>query len=578
MLRVLRLLAIGLVVGAIAWWPMLLTSNGPTSDGRYVYYQFEIAKAAVHHYGEAPLWNPFDCKGIPMWDHPEAMVISPFFLVLLPFGTTTALQIWQLLHIAIGFSGMWLLLRGELAASRVAAFAASTLYVVYAGAAAQYAGLHATLMSFFYLPLLLLLWRRAEHDLRAALGMGAVVALMFYDGATYPLPYSALVLLAETATRAWPLARLRRIAARGAIVVATAGGLAAARLLPVAERLTQHARDIPKDVDQLLHTRTLWRMLTWREAQGFTIVPDQQYWWHEYIVYLGVAGVIVAVVGLPFAWRTQRWTVITALATFVLMAGHFAVWAPWTLLQAHVFPFGSLRVPSRFRHALMVLVCAWIALAIDRVPAWVRERGLGEKIARGARIALLALAGIAVADTAALGMTIVRNRYQGEAPKPEPASARFYYGGEDLAPDWMNQPSQNRAWLGCRAYFPSHEEAALWEGDVPQARGADDAVTVVSASRTNNAFTLVVDASRAGRVVLNSAYDKHFHTNVGQTQNHADVLAVDVPAGHHEIRVWYWPRLLTLGLLVSAVSAALAAWLFVVLERRARERPTTAGE
>src|SRR5690606_1495858 len=116
------------------------------------------------HFGEAPLWNPYDCKGIPMWDHPEAMVISPFFLLLLPFSTTVALQIWQLVHLAIGFLGMWLLLRDELDASRLSASIAPTIYVVYAGAAAQYAGLHATLMSFFYLPLLLLLWRRAEKD------------------------------------------------------------------------------------------------------------------------------------------------------------------------------------------------------------------------------------------------------------------------------------------------------------------------------------------------------------------------------------------------------------------------------
>lgn len=571
MLRTLRLLAIGLVVGAIAWWPMLATSKGPTSDGRYVYYQFEIAKAALHHFGEAPLWNPYDCKGIPMWDHPEAMVISPFFVLLLPFSTTVALRIWQLFHIAVGFTGMWLLLRKELEASRPAAAVASAIYVVYAGAAAQYAGLHATLMSFFYLPLLLLLWRRAEHDVRAAIGMGALVALMFYDGATYPLPYGALVLLAETATRAWPLARLRRLAGRAAIVGATAAGLAAARLLPVAERLGQHARDIPPDVDQLLHARTLWRMLTWREPQGFTIVPDQQYWWHEYIVYLGVAGVIVAALGLPFAARRYRWTVLTALATFALMAGHFARWAPWSLLQAHVFPFGSLRVPSRFRHALIIFVCAWIALAIDRVPAWLRERGVPEKVPRIARGVLLSLAIVAAVDTMLLGAKIVDMRYQGDPPKPEPASARFYYGGEGLAPDWMNQPSQNRAWLGCRAYFPSHEQAALWEGDVPQARAVDDAVAVVSSSRTNNTFSLAVDASRPGRVRLNSAYDKHFHTSVGETQNDDDVLAVDVPAGHHEIRIWYWPRLLGLGLAISGTTAAIIA-LYLVAERRRRQR------
>ena len=58
---------------------LLILRDYLSEDGRYFVHQIEIAKAAVRHYHEAPLWNAFDCRGIPMWDHPENITASPFF-------------------------------------------------------------------------------------------------------------------------------------------------------------------------------------------------------------------------------------------------------------------------------------------------------------------------------------------------------------------------------------------------------------------------------------------------------------------------------------------------------------------
>src|SRR5690606_26606482 len=93
----------------------------------------------------------------------------------------------------------------------------------------------------------------------------------------------------------------------------------------------------------------------------------------EYHAYIGWLGLALVVVGLAVATVEQTWLVALAMMLFLMMLGHFASWAPWTLLHEHVFPFKSMRVPSRFRLLLLVPLSLFVALAIDGVPTYVRR-------------------------------------------------------------------------------------------------------------------------------------------------------------------------------------------------------------
>ena len=113
-------------------------------------------------------------------------------------------------------------------------------------------------------------------------------------------------------------------------------------------------------------------------------------------------------------------------------------------------------------------------------------------------------------------------------------------------------------------------DAALWDGDVPQARAvAEGGATVTAVTRTHNTFTVEVEAPTASRILLDSGYDRGWQSNVGTVVEVSHELALDVPAGHHKIRMRYWPEKLTLGLVISGLGLS-GSLLFLFRHHLAR--------
>lgn len=578
-LRGVLLVLLGTILGVYAWWPMIGNyPHTPEEDGRYVYHQFEIAKAALRIYHEIPLWNPFDCHGIAMWDYPEAMTASPLLYLTAPFDTVVTLIVWNLAHVVAGFVGMWLLVRDELKLSRAAAFVASCMFSLAVCHTSQYAGEHETMVTFLLAPLLVLLWRRAENSIDAAVGLAIVLALMLYNGATYPLPFSGVMLGLETLTRMRSKERVVKIVRAAGVVGGLALLLAAARLIPLQAELMSHQRQLAGETD-VLKPSSIWMMFTLRTPAWRAHFNGQNYVFGEYIAYIGPIGVGLALLGMALAAIEEAWLAFLACGLFVIMVGHFASWSPWSLMHGHIPPFKNMRVPARFRHLLMVNISAFVAIAIDRLPVRLRAFGVSPGIARSVRVALIGLALIAVGDAVGLGLDIEGFRWNGPVPAHVIRSYRFYYGGAGLAADFADQPRQNRAWTGCRAYeWMWRADAPIWSGDVLQAKAVDDGATVLGEHRTHNSFTVDVDAKRPTRILLNSAYAPGWRSDVGTVVENPDkLLALDLPAGKHHVYMRYWPPYMTLGLVLTGIGWLISLAVFTrkrlarVLRGRARD-------
>lgn len=250
------------------------------------------------------------------------------------------------------------------------------------------------------------------------------------------------------------------------------------------------------------------------------------------------------------------------------MLGHFSPKAPWSVLHAHVFPFKQMRVSARFRLLLMVPISIWIASATERMPDFVRRYSV--RWGSAVRVALVGCALLCAGDVVGLGQEMIRVRFTDAPEQKVTQSPNFYYGGPGLAGDFIDQPRQNRAWLGCRAYEWSFvADAPLWEGDVPQARAVDQGATVIGVTRTHNTFSLDVDVAQPSRILLNSGYDRGWQSNVGTVVEVSHQLALDLPPGHHLIKMRYWPEKLTLGLWLSFFGL-LGSILFLLRGRLAR--------
>ena len=567
-LRALGLAAFALVLATVAWWPALAAyPHTQVGDGPFFHEMIDAARVSVVRYHELPLWNPYQCNGVPLWDNPQGISAAPLLWSLFLFGTTRAIELWYVLHTAIGFLCMWVLVRHELRLSRPASLVASAMWA-FAGVHNQHlTGGHFVWVPYLYYPLALFLWRRAERDVRMAVGLGVLLALEMHEGGTYPIPHLALILAGETLTRMWPPKRVPGILKAAGVVIGVGLCLGASRILPVIDQLRTHTRNLGAETDALQWTTLKEMFLSRTHSRA---VPGQQYVWPEFADYLGPLLLGLSLLGIVLAGPENAWILALLLYSFALMAGHEGKLWPWSILKGHIFPFTEMRVPSRFNAAVTLFLAPLAGIALDgltvRSRRWFRSRSTAEAFAG----AFLALGLVGVGDMIGSGIAWGEQCFVNPPADPDvPPSPRLYVGGPGLA-QFIDQPAQNRARAECWEEWAFKREAAVWQGDVPQARSADAAATVENVVRTQNTFTFDVNAPQPAHILVNGAWDRGWRTNVGAVVEDAQLLAVDVPAGYHHVVVKYWPHGLTVGLTVTSLAGIGVIAFFIWDARRRR--------
>lgn len=562
--RVLGVATFALLLSVFAWWPALSalpkTQGG---DGQYFHKMLEVARVTVTRYHEFPLWNPFECGGVPLWDNPQSVVGAPLAWLSLWLGTTKAMAWWYVAHSAFGFLSMWIFARHDVKLSRLATLVASVAWAFSGFHQQHYVGGHFAFVPFLYFPLALFAWRRAQDDLRFGIVTGAIVAWMMHEGGVYPIAHLAALLGVETILRlrrstAWPIVRA------GLVVVVVAVGLGATRFLPVFEQLRAHKRDLGAETDSL-EWATLRDMFLARHHEFG--VAGQSYVWPEYGTYFGPMLLSLSLVGLLLGGLELWPLTILLVFSFALMLGHAGKLAPWTVLKGHVFPFKEMRVPSRFRCEVSLFLAVFAGVAIDRIEQRLRGHARWD-VVELARSLSLAVGLMGVGDVLSVHVEVATGAFV-SAPEDVnvPVEPRLHYAPSAGA--LIDGPRRNVGRLECWDEWAFNTGAPLWSGDVPQVRSVGPEATIGPSKRTPNTFEFDVDAKVPARILLNSGYDRGFRTNVGATAELAKQLVVDVPAGHHLVRVRYRPRTLRPALVLTALTTfAIAGYLVWDARRR----------
>jgi hypothetical protein len=540
----LRAAILAIALALVAASPMVASyplTQG--ADGQYWQAFVEAVRVSVMRHHELPLWNPYECGGAPLWDHPEGFAAAPLLWLGLPLGATRALHFWYAAHSILGFLCMWLFARRGLGLGEAASLFAGACWA-FCGFFQQHLSVgHASFVGFFYFPLALFLWRRAEDDLRSAVVLGGLIAWMMLEGAAEPLPHLAVLLGLETSTRLRPR-RLAALARAAVVVGAVAVSVGAVRFFPVVEQLSRHPRLIDVDRD-VLRTATLARLFV---ARGEDVQIQGQAWQRQdYLAYLGPVVLALAGVGLLLLRRVEAWLVVVLVGAGSLMLGRWHDLSPWGLLQDHVWPFRQMRVPVRFVAGVALALVALAALAVDRLADLARRRLTPQRTA-AARLAIVGLAAAGVADVVAVAVLRTPPFFAAPPPQAVAVAPRFYYDGPGLAAP-IDQPRQNRGQLTCWALeeWGRGGAHALWSGDRPQAQGPG----VEWVERTPDSFRLIVDADAPATIAINSHFDPGWRTDAGALESRGGGLHLRLPAGRHDVHLRYRPRGLVAGALVS---------------------------
>ncbi len=339
-------------------------------DQHFLYHG--TAELSIKKFHQFPLWNPFYCGGNPYIANPQTPILTPFFFLLLIFGTVVGLKIQALVYFFLGLLGMYFLAK-ELKITGYAAFIPPVVFMMSSWYALRVLVGHTTFFPFALLPWAVYFYLKSYKEKHYLIFMAFTLACMFLAGGVYPLLFSAVFLglyaLFDTIElkKAKPLILL----AIAAILVVS---FSAIKLLPMIEFTTATGYKID---DKEYHTYGLFAKGLFERNQNIeqqneiigrsASIPTDQlqsasvegrvpWGWHEYSAYLGIPAFLLFL--LAFLKFKENWKLILLSLIFMLLAlGNVALVPIWNVLKLLPF-FSSVHLPSRF--IIMFVFCAAI--------------------------------------------------------------------------------------------------------------------------------------------------------------------------------------------------------------------------
>ena len=334
-----------------------------------------LAWTQVHH-GQLPLWNPYSALGLPLAFNWQSATFSiPALLgYLAPLRLAYTVQVFASLFIA--GTGVYVLGR-VLRLGVLGCVTAATIYE-----------LSGPLMGFLGWPIAgVMSWAgwifaaavivvRGRHRLRAVSFFGVVLACAFYAGQPGTLALLVLatavflvVLLARTAQDSRQHEGVIRPLADLAVASVIGVALAAPLLLPGAQLLSESVFRHVQRTNQALPAQDVVYLL----LQGFNGVPlsHVQFFGVGTTAYVGVIGLVLAVMGLGRRWRQPEVVAFGVVAVLMMALAFF----PPVVALANSLPY-------RARLGVAVVLLAFSIAFLAGVGMDELVRYAGERIVR----------------------------------------------------------------------------------------------------------------------------------------------------------------------------------------------------
>lgn len=549
-----------------------------SSSARY------ITVLSLKRYHEAPFWQPWLCGGFPSWGHYESStnLVSPYLPVYLLADLRTALRVEILGSALTGLAGSYLFARRFTKSVALATFVA-IVYTLNGRWALQTATGHTWHLQYGWTPWVFWFFDRGEstgNHLEFAYA-GAVLALMVYLGALYPLPQTALALGVYALLLAVARRRLRPLIGV-AVAGVTAVGLGAAKLFAVLDGLGRVPRLI--ESKEVIGLRELVVMMTEPKQSYYTPRPIAvpAYGWHEWGIYVGSFAFACLIVGL-FSARGARENALRFLGLLFLLLGFgaFHEHSPWALL--HKLPiFASQHVPSRFLFPMVLFLgIAFVSWA----SRWV-DRAISSR--RWLDVALLVPVIWVGVDIATVSNKPISEAFWMERPDQLPEAPLFeqhqkaaaQYKRRDWAPPILLSMFANKGVIECygidlnfKAIGAIAKESPDFKGNAYVAQGTGTAEVVEWSP--NRATVKLHDASPDALVVYNMNWFPSWTANGKPALDYQHAVAARVPAGTDTVVFRYFPRTLKYSLPVTLLTLGALAAIIVRRRRRARARSGT---
>jgi len=586
---VLDVLSIVLAIGAVALTVAPVFEHWNTLGG-HDWDPMEGARflsiKTIKQYHQFPFWNPYSCGGHTWWGGLENGVnlVSPFFPVYVIWSLPVAMRVEIAGTALLGAIGTWVL-AGRFTQSSglrlllAAAFALNSRWTMQASVG------HTWHLYYAWIPWALFFLDRAlalkpgdttKHALRDTALFGAMLAMMVYNGAIYPLPQTISIaalyaISCAISSRSWrPLG------------ITVGGGLfafafSAPRLLPIVDMLRRYPRLV--DSNETMDLAAFVGIFTAKTGDPRPMVGP--WGWHEYGDYVGWVAFAIMMVA-PFVARRarERALVVCGVVSIVLAFGRFHHDAPWGILHDYVPIFESQHVPSRWLYPVSLLLGLAAFAAFERVLARQKRRALLE-------VALLFLGAYVALDVCLESQRPLVGALQRPPPRVENDSFGAFHQEKSAPPplryaesDWAppSYPSmiagvgviECSTFPGLHSYYRNKDGTmpglgAKGKGE-PQYRGETFFATgngfASIVSWTPNAVVVhYSNASPGDALVMNQNWDPGWSAGGHAAIDWDSTVATRVESSSGEITFRYRSRFFLLGLFITL--ATLAGLVFV---------------
>lgn len=555
-LAALGWLALGavLLAGAFPGWDRI---GG--KDWNYFLGQSAAEVTTIARYGQFPLWNPWRAGGQPGLGQPETMLFSPVTVLGLLFGTLAAFKLLLLPLYVIGALGLHALAR-ELGLSGRArlvpalVFFTSSVFPMYV-----MAGLPNWACGLAILPWLLRASLRAERDLRQIVPGALLYAGLLLCGSVYQFIFFPVFLGLHALVRALacrsprPLLALAALGLLGAL-------LATPQLVPLADVWGAYPRHVAADEDALPFSALpeIWLSPDLPDLSTpkgpLVVAADGAAHWIYVGGYLGPAAAALALLGL-LSWRRAAAPIVAGALCLWLAFGTEVRPSAWAAL--HELPvLGSMHKPQRLVMLTTFCLALLAGFGWERVETWLRR--LASPRARAV------LAGLLLALVGGVPLAVNRGIARHAFPiEPTPGLVHAAEFRQELRPrlpeQWGGEGYEavlanvgNVAGMSDipspRAARPASDPGYRGEVYLLEGRGQ------VAATITPNRIDVRASLAAPDVLVVNQTAFPGWRAEgsvVGPLGERDDLLALELPAGEHELVLRYeppgWARGLGLG-------------------------------
>jgi len=376
-------IAVFFFISMLYAYPLLRNINywGGMDWDQFMFWN-EAARQIIIKFHQLPLWNPYSNGGNVLLAHPHSSCASPFFVLILLFGSVIGLKIAWIVHLFLGMCGMYFLSR-FLKISYLSSSFTAIIFMLSSMFTLHLIEGHTEWMAMGLVPWFVLCVLRARLSKKYLFGALFFLSAMLLWGSVDVLSISCVFVTIYVGL--YSLKEKKNTIIFLILIYLMTFLLCAFKIFPLFEFINDNPRDdvekeeivnielLPKIYlsrkQELFYENTKW---TNPQEQVSYVGQNFKYGWHEYGAYVGIIPLFLCGIGIVFHFRRHWVLFINAIVCLWISLGNGVTYSIWDILRKLPL-YNSLDTPSRYALGVVFSISIFSGLGLSKLESFLKK-------------------------------------------------------------------------------------------------------------------------------------------------------------------------------------------------------------